>query len=77
MRFTKEALATKVVVRRAKTGTTRYVWEINCDNIDGPVCVSPDTFANMEAAYSAGKARLAEFIPSPLPPPTNMVENPL
>lgn len=63
MRFTKEALSTKVVVRRAKTGATPFVWEINRDSMHKPIYVSSETFGSMEAAYSAGEARLAEFVP--------------
>ncbi len=65
MRLTKEALSIKVVVRRAKRGATPFVWEINRDSMVEPVYVSPEAFVSMEAAYSAGQARLAEFVPSP------------
>jgi hypothetical protein len=64
MRLSKEALSIKVVVRRAKRGATPFVWEINRDSMAEPVYVSPDTFVSMEAAFNAGQARLAEFVPA-------------
>jgi hypothetical protein len=65
MRITKEQLATKVVVRRARRGTAPFIWEINTDNRVEPIYVSPDGFGSMEDAYRAGRARLSEFVPSP------------
>jgi hypothetical protein len=65
MRITKEQLATKVVVRRARRGAAPFIWEINTDNRAEPIYVSPDGFGSMEDAYRAGRARLSEFIPSP------------
>ncbi len=62
MRITKEELATKVVVRRLRRGSTPFVWEINAENLAEPLYVSPDGFASMEDAYRAGQARLPEFI---------------
>ena len=62
MRLNKEALSTRVVVRRARRGAAPFVWEINTDNRMEPVFVSPESFASMEAAYRAGQARLPEFI---------------
>ncbi len=64
MRLTKEALSVRVVVRRAKRGAAPFVWEINRDSMVKPVYVSTESFNDMEAAYLAGKARLAEFIPA-------------
>jgi hypothetical protein len=61
MRLSKEALSTKVVVRRARRGAAPFVWEINKDSMAEPLYVSPDSFASMEAAFRAGQARLAEF----------------
>jgi hypothetical protein len=65
MRLSKEALSVRVVVRRTRRGATPFVWEINRDSMVEPVYVSPEGFFSMEAAYMAGKARLAEFIPAP------------
>lgn len=65
MRLSKEALSIRVVVRRARRGTAPFVWEINRDNMVEPVFVSHETFRSMESAYSAGQARLMEFVPSP------------
>jgi hypothetical protein len=64
MRLSKEALSVRVVVRRTKRGATPFVWEINRDSMAEPVYVSPDAFDSMESAYTAGQARLAEFIPA-------------
>jgi hypothetical protein len=61
MRLSKEALSTRVVVRRARRGATPFIWEINKDSMPEPVYVSSDAFVSMEAAYKAGQARLAEF----------------
>jgi hypothetical protein len=65
MRLSKEALTTKVVVRRARRGATPFIWEISKDSMPEPVYVSPEAFVSMEAAYKAGQARLAEFTPPP------------
>jgi len=65
MRLSKEALSVRVVVRRARRGAAPFVWEINRDSMIEPVYVSPEGFGNMESAYTAGQARLAEFIPAP------------
>jgi hypothetical protein len=73
MRLSKEALSTRVVVRRARRGVAPFIWEINTDSRAEPVCVSPDAFVSMEAAYQAGQARLAEFT---LPPPRLNPEGP-
>jgi hypothetical protein len=69
MRLSKEALSTRVVVRRARRGAAPFVWEINRDSMAEPVFVSPETFASMEAAFCAGQARLAEFIETARPKP--------
>ncbi len=61
MRVSKEALSTRVVVRRARRGAAPFIWEINKDSMAEPVHISADAFASMEAAYQAGQARLAEF----------------
>jgi hypothetical protein len=71
MRLSKEALSTRVVVRRARRGATPFIWEINKDSMAEPVYVSPEAFVSMEAAYQAGQARLSEFTP---PPPRAMQE---
>jgi hypothetical protein len=65
MRLSKEALSTRVVVRRARRGVAPFIWEINTDSMAEPVCVSPEAYGSMEAAYQAGYARLAEFTPPP------------
>ena len=74
-RITKEALSISIVVRRrARGGTAPFGWEVHGADTAEPLFVSPDRFTSMEAAYAAGQARLAEFIPkrtSPLEPTTN------
>jgi hypothetical protein len=63
-RITKEALATSIVVRRrARAGTAPFGWEVHGADTAEPIHVSPERFTTMEAAYGAGQARLAEFIP--------------
>jgi hypothetical protein len=64
MRLSKEALSVRVVVRRARRGATPFVWQINKDSMVEPVFVSPEAFVSMEAAFKAGQARLADFVPS-------------
>jgi len=61
MRLSKEALSTRVVVRRAGGGAAPFVWEISKDSMTDPVYISPEAFGSMEAAFLAGQARLAEF----------------
>jgi hypothetical protein len=70
MRISKEALSTRVVVRRARRGAAPFVWEINKDTMSEPVYVSPEAFVTMEAAFVAGQSRLAEFTPPQLPTPS-------
>jgi hypothetical protein len=70
MRISKEALSTRVVVRRARRGAAPFVWEINNDTMSEPVYVSPEAFVTMEAAFVAGQSRLAEFTPPQLPTPS-------
>ena len=64
MRLSKEALSIRVVVRRTRRGASPFIWEINRDTMVKPVFVSPEAFVSMEAAYNAGQARLAEFVPA-------------
>jgi hypothetical protein len=65
MRLSKEALSIRVVVRRARRGAAPFIWEINTDSMTDPVFISPEAFVSMEAAYQAGRARVAEFTPRP------------
>lgn len=69
MRVTKEALSVSVFVRRVRAGATPFGWEVHRAELAEPVYVSPDRFKSMEAAYKAGQARLAEFIPKRSMPP--------
>lgn len=62
MRLNKEALATRVVVRRARRGAAPFVWEINMDNRIEPIYVSPEAYGCMESAYKAGQARLRDLV---------------
>ena len=63
MRLTKEALSTKVVIRRVDRSATPFSWEVYREERADPLYVSPDRFGSMEAAYQAGQARLTEFVP--------------
>ncbi|HQT78762.1 MAG TPA: hypothetical protein PLD10_17040 [Rhodopila sp.] len=70
MRVTKEELSVRVVVRRVARGATPFAWEIHQTDLPKPVYVSPERYASMEAAYGAGRALLATFIPpKPSMPP--------
>ena len=64
MRIPTEALFIRVVVRRVQAGQTPFRWEIHGAETVDTIYISPDRFGNMEAAYSAGQARLAEFMPA-------------
>jgi hypothetical protein len=52
------------VVRRSKQGARPFIWEINQESAVEPLLVSVESFVSMEAAYKAGEARLAEFVPA-------------
>jgi hypothetical protein len=62
MRVSKEALALSVVVRRVHIGATPFGWEVHRAGASRPVQVSAERFRNMEAAYQAGQAHLADLI---------------
>jgi hypothetical protein len=68
MAVTKEALSTSVVVRRLGRGAAPFGWEIRTD-LEGLIHASPARFGSMDAAYTAGAAQLAEFIPKLSAPP--------
>jgi hypothetical protein len=68
MRISKEALAVTVVVRRVGVGAACFGWEVHHDTL-GVLHVAPDRFSSMEAAYKAGTARVAEFVPKRSLPP--------
>jgi hypothetical protein len=63
MRITKEALAIRVVVRRAWIGAAPFRWEVYREEMEAPIYVSSDRFRSMHEAYQAGQARLVDFIP--------------
>jgi hypothetical protein len=56
-----------VVVRRITTGATPFVWEVRTDGEAVSLHVSAERYDNMEAAYSAGRAKLPDFITKPTP----------
>jgi hypothetical protein len=68
MRLTKEALSVSIVVRRTGVGAAPFGWEVHVTG-SGPIHVSSERFRSMEAAYRAGQARLADFIPKRSMPP--------
>src|ERR1700722_19767670 len=68
MRISKEALAVTIVVRRVGAGAACFGWEVHHDTL-GVLHMASDRFNSMEAAYKAGTARLAEFIPQRSLPP--------
>ncbi len=63
-RLSREALSISIVVRRAFVGMAPFRWEVYRAEIAASIFVSSDRFRSMEAAYTAGMARLAEFIPA-------------
>jgi hypothetical protein len=69
MRTSKELLSLSIVVRRVRVGSAPFGWEVHRVDTAGPIHVAPDRFRSMEAAYRAGQARLAEFIPKRSMPP--------
>lgn len=58
-----DALVMRVFVRRTGIGVAPFTWEVHGNGIT-PIHVSGDRYKSMDAAYKAGQARLAEFIPS-------------
>jgi hypothetical protein len=62
MRALIDDLNTRVVVRRVAIGPAPFAWEVHRGNNIPPVHVTCDRFRNMEAAHSAGQARLGEFL---------------
>jgi hypothetical protein len=69
MAVTKEALSTSVVVRRVGRGTAPFGWEIHRTDTKRLIHASPARFGSMDAAYAAGAAELAGFIPKCSAPP--------
>jgi hypothetical protein len=68
MRISVEALSVSVFVRRVTTGTAPFRWEVRGETAE-PIYVSPGRYRSMEAAYTAGLARLTEFVPKKRSPP--------
>jgi hypothetical protein len=68
MRISLEALSVSVFVRRVTTGTAPFRWEVRGEAAE-PIYVSPDRYRSMEAACTAGRARLTEFVPKKRSPP--------
>jgi hypothetical protein len=69
VRLSKEALSVSIVVRRGFVGIAPFRWEVHRAETAASIFVSSDRFLSMEAAYTAGMARLAEFIPARAPGP--------
>jgi hypothetical protein len=67
-RISVKALSVSVFVRRVTTGTTPFRWEVYGEMAE-PIYVSPERYRSMEAAYTAGRARLTEFVPKKRSPP--------
>jgi hypothetical protein len=64
VRLSKETLSVSIVVRRAFVGMAPFRWEIHQAETAASIFVSSDRFRSMEAAHTAGMARLEEFIPA-------------
>jgi hypothetical protein len=58
-----DCLYTKVIVRRVGVGAAPFAWEVVGAEPGPPLHVSSERFRSMEAAFSAGQDRLAEFLP--------------
>jgi hypothetical protein len=69
MTVSKEALSTSVVVRRVGRGAAPFGWEIHRTDMEHLIHASPARFGSMDAAYTAGAAQLADFIPKLSAPP--------
>jgi hypothetical protein len=63
MRESIDTLFTQVFVRRISLGAAPFTWEVHGEAVT-PIYVSVDRYRSMDAAYEAGQARLAEFIPA-------------
>jgi hypothetical protein len=69
MRIPREALFISVVVRRVGVGAAPFTWAIERTDVETLIHLSTDRYRSMEAAYRAGQARLADFIPRRSLPP--------
>jgi hypothetical protein len=60
-----ESLSVGVVVRRVTGGIAPFAWEVHRTDMEQVVHASPSParFGSMDAAYTAGAARLVDFIP--------------
>jgi hypothetical protein len=68
-RLSKDIIGTTVVVRRVFRGAKPFRWEIYKAEMAEPVHVSAVGFSNMEAAYTAGQAMLAQMLLAQRPAP--------
>src|SRR4051794_30055518 len=75
MRSTKESLSVWVFVRRVRSGSMPFRWEIHREGCAEPIFVSPERFVSMEAAHRAGQAKIPDFVAAmrPLPRETEPV----
>jgi hypothetical protein len=69
MRVSKESLSHWVFVRRVRSGSVPFRWEVHREGCAEPIFVSEERFSSMEAAHRAGQIRLPEFIHTVLPVP--------
>jgi hypothetical protein len=53
----------RVVVRRLAGGATPFGWEVHSGETIVPLQVSAERFGSMEAAYIAGRSKLADMVP--------------
>jgi hypothetical protein len=61
-RLSRDAISSTVVVRRVWRGATPFRWEIYKAEMAEPVHVSAVGFSSMEAAYTSGRAMLAQML---------------
>jgi hypothetical protein len=59
----KESLTVSLIVRRVARGAAPFGWEVQRTDMEQLVHASTERFGSMAAAYTAGAARLADFIP--------------
>src|SRR4051812_29089605 len=69
MRVSMESLSHWVFVRRVRSGSVPFRWEVHREGCAEPIYVSEERYSSMEAAHRAGQIRLPEFIHTVLPIP--------
>jgi hypothetical protein len=63
MSIIKESLTVNLIVRRVARGAAPFGWEVQRTDMEQVVHASTERFGSLDAAYTAGAARLVDFIP--------------